>query len=393
MKHILRYSLVALFALMSSFSFADTVITFTAGTDKGTETNAGNKGDAVSKDGITIETTSGNSAFAAAQYRFSKGSTTTFTSTVGNITKIVFTCTASGDAKYGPGCFTAPSTGSYTFDDKVGTWTGDAASFTLTASSNQVRATKIEVTVGGEAPAYAAPTISGETSFTESTTVTLTAGEGATIYYTTNGQDPDDREGIEYKASFTLTESATVKAIAYYGSNASAVTSKDFTKLAKIETEGEGTEASPYTVSDIVKLNAGNQLPKSAYVKGTVSKVSETINERYGQLTYWLSTPNTTDTLEVYSGYYLNGDKFTSADQLKVGDVVVVNGNLSVYNGTLEFSYRSTIVSINGVTTGINSAKISADDENAPAFNLAGQRVSRNYKGVVIKNGKKLLQK
>ena len=30
---------------------------------------------------------------------------------------------------------------------------------------------------------------------------------------------------------------------------------------------------------------------------------------------------------------------------------------------------------------------------NAPMYNLAGQRVSKNYKGVVIQNGKKFFNK
>lgn len=41
--------------------------------------------------------------------------------------------------------------------------------------------------------------------------------------------------------------------------------------------------------------------------------------------------------------------------------------------------------------TGINS--LNADDSNEPAFNLAGQKVGKNYKGIVVKNGKKAIVK
>lgn len=46
-------------------------------------------------------------------------------------------------------------------------------------------------------------------------------------------------------------------------------------------------------------------------------------------------------------------------------------------------------------TTGINAMDNEqlTIDNNAPIFNLAGQRVSKNYKGVVIQNGKKYIQK
>ena len=44
-------------------------------------------------------------------------------------------------------------------------------------------------------------------------------------------------------------------------------------------------------------------------------------------------------------------------------------------------------------TTGINNITTDATLENAPAFNLAGQKVGKAYKGVVIKAGKKFIQK
>lgn len=44
-------------------------------------------------------------------------------------------------------------------------------------------------------------------------------------------------------------------------------------------------------------------------------------------------------------------------------------------------------------TTGINNITTDATLENAPAFNLAGQKVGKAYKGVVIKAGKKFVQK
>ena len=45
------------------------------------------------------------------------------------------------------------------------------------------------------------------------------------------------------------------------------------------------------------------------------------------------------------------------------------------------------------IPTGINNITTDATLENAPAFNLAGQKVGKAYKGVVIKAGKKFVQK
>lgn len=45
------------------------------------------------------------------------------------------------------------------------------------------------------------------------------------------------------------------------------------------------------------------------------------------------------------------------------------------------------------VTSNINGITIDDADANAPVYNLAGQKVSESYKGVVIKAGKKFVQK
>jgi len=44
-------------------------------------------------------------------------------------------------------------------------------------------------------------------------------------------------------------------------------------------------------------------------------------------------------------------------------------------------------------TDGIQTVKSETIDVNAPAYNLAGQKVDKSFKGVVIQNGKKMIQK
>lgn len=99
------------------------------------------------KKGVTISTTQGAGAESdkVYSYRIYKGQTFTVASTAGEITKIEITCTANNTVKYGPGCFGAVE--GYSYSGKIGTWTGSATSVSLKASSNQVRATKIVVTV------------------------------------------------------------------------------------------------------------------------------------------------------------------------------------------------------------------------------------------------------
>lgn len=116
--------------------------------------------------------------------------------------------------------------------------------------------------------------------------------------------------------------------------------------------KGTGTEADPFNA--VAALNAAKALGASdklagVYVKGKVSKIDE-IGTSFGNATYYVSDDGTTSNqFEIFRGYYLNGEKFTSADQLKVGDEVVVKGDLVNFNGkTPEMTSGNQIVSING---------------------------------------------
>lgn len=79
------------------------------------------------------------------RFRVYKGQTLKLTSNIGLMTKVVFTCTESGTTKGGPGCFTGTN---YTAGkEKTGIWelAVGASSLTLTAYTNQVRITQMEI--------------------------------------------------------------------------------------------------------------------------------------------------------------------------------------------------------------------------------------------------------
>lgn len=165
------------------------------------------------------------------------------------------------------------------------------------------------------------------------------------------------------------------------------------------------TPETAYTVARAHELiEAGQDLGTKVYVKGKVVKVDDIStpdhpstdkdgNEQvYGNATYWISDDGTdTNALEVYRGYGLNGEQFGSQNELLAGDEVIVYGTLTDYKGTHEFTSGSQIYSSSNTTLGIHAVTI--DDANAPAYSLDGRRVNSNYRGVVIKNGKKVIMK
>ena len=132
------------------------------------------------------------------------------------------------------------------------------------------------------------------------------------------------------------------------------------------------------------------------FVVGTPAIDKKNDGTFYGNAKFYMAdTKGGTETIYAYQIYGLNGEKMESEDYLKENDEVIVQGKLQKYvkgeTTTLEIAKGGKIVSLNG-KTGINN--ITADQLNSGAvYNVAGQMVTDSYKGLVIKNGKKTIQK
>ena len=140
-----------------------------------------------------------------------------------------------------------------------------------------------------------------------------------------------------------------------------------------------------YTVAKAHELIAANQgLETAVYVKGIITNIKE-VSTKFGNATYSINDNDTYDqatALVLFRGLYAENVKFTSADQIKVGDIVVVYGKLVDYNGTKEMNSGNYIVLINGMSGVENVAA-----ENAPVeyFNLQGVRVANPENGLFIR--------
>ena len=140
-----------------------------------------------------------------------------------------------------------------------------------------------------------------------------------------------------------------------------------------------GTEEKPLTVAEALTyidgLGADKQSPVG-YVKGKIVAVSE-INTSYGNATYTISDDGTdNNTLQIYRGLGLGGEKFTSEDAIKAGDEVIVTGKLVNYKGnTKQFAQGSSIYSLNGKKAdnggGTSGGDVAGNGTSSSPFNVA----------------------
>lgn len=428
----LRFTLMAVMMLICGAISAQTVVTFTAGTDK-------SEGATLTKDGITLTLKEGTSIsglgkLATAEYRLYKGNILTVSSTIGNITNIEFTCTANNTAKYGPGCFAAQN--GYTFKDKVGTWVGNATSVDFTAESAQVRAKTIKVTVGGAAgetkkaaklafseekvnhevgTAFTAPTFSWETTATvkfssDNEAVATVNAEGVIALGTEEGKAVITAESAENDTYAAGKATCTVYVWHYVTYKKATAIESGKKYLIVAQRDGNTYYAMPCKesykygyLSTVMKEGTLDELKvESSYDDNFVFAECEdgySIQDCYGRYLYMDDDPN-------HKSFQLGTEPV--AWEVEASD----NGTFSITNngqfiqfgegtftsfGAYATKQDNTVLPmlfkmVEG-TTGINNIQTTTAVKNNVMYNIAGQRVNKDYKGLVIMNGKKMMVK
>lgn len=426
----LRFTLMAVMMLICGAISAQTVVTFTAGTDK-------SEGATLTKDGITLTlkegtSTSGLGKLATAEYRFYKGNILTVSSTIGNITNIEFTCTANNTTKWGPGCFAAQN--GYTFKDKVGTWVGNATSVVFTAESAQVRAKTIKVTVGGAAGEtkkaaklafseekvnhevgtdFTSPTFSWETTATvkfssDNEAVATVNAEGVIALGTEEGKAVITAESAENDVYAAGTATCTVYVWHYVTYKKATAIESGKKYLIVAQRDGNTYYAMPCKesykygyLSTVMKEGTLDELKvESSYDDNFVFAEFEdgySIQDCYGRYLYMDGE---------HASFQLG--KEPVAWELEASD----NGTFSLTNngkfiqfGQGTFKSFGAYAIMQDITvlpmlfkmvegaTGINNIQTTTAVKNNVMYNIAGQRVNKDYKGLVIMNGKKMMVK
>lgn len=200
------------------------------------------------------------------------------------MTKMVFTLS---DIKRASDVTASTGTMSYDVAGKLYTWTGNATevTFTVPEKSNsqatepdnvaQFRWNQVVITTDGAVtPTSQAPVFepkSGTIIPAGGLAVTITAGEGASIYYTTDGTNPTTSSDV-YRAPILLTQATTIKAMAVEeGKEPSAVVSAEYKApaatvanikafLDKADTENIVVIEGPVVVSGEFTYGSGQSL-------------------------------------------------------------------------------------------------------------------------------------
>ena len=266
-------------------------------------------------------------------------------------------------------------------------------------SSKNIRFDNAELFIGEskKAPGLSWGTASCEVTIgsEDNTFPTLSNENNLAVKYSS---DNTDVATIDADGVITLVAAGTANITAEFAGNdkfeAGSVSYKLTVKAAPDPSvDITNTPETAYTVAKANDLiTAGQGLETEVYVKGTITMIDE-VSTSYGNATYWIGdgAEYSSDDLEIFRGYYLEGENFTAEDQIKVGDKVIVYGKLVDYKGTKEMTTGSSIYSLNGVTTGISDVKAQTIT-NGVIYNLAGQRMSKLSKGINIVNGKKIIK-
>ncbi|MCI6181045.1 MAG: chitobiase/beta-hexosaminidase C-terminal domain-containing protein [Prevotella sp.] len=297
-------------------------------------------------DGIVMTSTNGDSYITCIyattsdpNLRVYTGGTITFTAPEGyNLSEIKFTGSSLGNFE----CYTDHYSNS--------TWTGNAHAVTFTASGSvQVKTASIKIVpASSEVP----------------TDVTLHVGDAlySTLYYSDRALVvPENTEAYTY----TVTNGQLVESYRY---------DENETIPAGVGVVVFALEAGEYTFA--VSSQAGD-VDEDNMLKGSDEDALTVGGDVYYKLS--LNAENEDGTIGFYWGAE-DGAAFTN------------KAHKAYLALTKEAAGAAKSFLLDGTTNGIGNISVQKT-MNAPLYNISGQRVGKSYKGMVISNGKKYIQK
>lgn len=294
------------------------------------------------------------------------------------------------------------------------TWSGSAASVVLTISggtkddgtpiSGNTQISSITVALDGQEIIDPEPVevdnIAAFLALPENTVAKLKLKDAKVLYtWTSNvgnvhtfvrdesGAIQFFNDGLGLKANQILNGTVVLQYALYQKTTPEAISVTGKTNADNLTiTDGEAAEPVEISTSDVA-----NYMNDLVTIEGDFEE---------GEGGYFI------DDVQIYNGFhvaeYEKGEEEDAVDPLSkfVGGYGKVTGIVSAFTKTVDETEVTTyeIKVIEGgidvtVENGIESINTTTVSANAPMYNVAGQRVSKNYKGVVLQNGKKFLNK
>lgn len=420
MNKILRISMIAVLALIANVSFAGvSTIDFTKLTVKvvSDENNKENNGYTFTSGDFTFTAKKNNGQNAPTKNASAKDlrhyAKNSITISGAKMTKMVFTISNAGKKQW---AIVTASEGTMTVDQTKGTATWEntvgSSSVTLTVGdknaygtaektkAGQFNVDKVDITSdgqgGGETPTppveeTKAENIAAFKALASGTTATLTLKNAQVVYknvYTTkSGTNTEyyvrDASGaiqffntdLELNVNQVINGTVEVKYTLYNELPEAKKTANTSAEKLTI-TDGEAAVPTKVTVADLTSDKYLCDLVKVENAN-IISETSGTHTDKY--------LTNGTDKVMIY-------DKFKTKVTISEGEGYDVTGVL--VTAKLSGKIVKELAPISApVPTGINNITTEATDADAPVYNLSGQRVGKNAKGVLVKNGKKYVVK
>ena len=331
-------TVIALFFSVISVKAQVKTVTFTPESVYGSNTSVKNLPDTITQGNVTIIAT--NSAFKyKSAYRLGKGSTVTFSVKCGRINEVLLTFLNNSNIG---------NQGNYSLDNKdatLGRWAGNATSFSLGAT-NGAFISKIVVTYDPNGKITPTTLTFEDPSdrvflynqkegreFTNKAILSPTIKGAKITYSSTNSSvailDPGNKVGKIFVNTGRKAGETTITA-RFAGNDYYEPSTASYVIRVLPQLTGNGTKDNPYTVNDVSIWSGANALPNTnVYVKGIVGGVLTSSEDEKCSDYVVVDKLGDTSLLEIHGGKYLNNMDFTSAEQLKEGDQVVIYGKLS----------------------------------------------------------------
>ena len=446
MNKILRLTLVSLFAVLCGTINAQTVIDFDndyktlfptlPGVSSGSGATAVNDGDftvattSTAVNGVTVTVSpkasgNNNNRIWASSPRLRIYSGTLTVKAENPITSIEFVTATGNSKKFN---LTA-STG--TLNDV--SWTGVATEVVFTCGGNtQIKSMTVTVQAGGEikksadlafdpkeieiekGTAFTAPTFTKATTAavefsSDNESVATVSKDGVISLGLEEGTAVITATAAENAEYYSGKATCTIEVFSYntYKKATSVESGKEYLLVAQRDnktmyayplkstyTYGALSVGTVNELTDVVKVKTKYKDGFIFTAEGTGYSIKDVETSRYliqkgtyttfnvaDEPTAWNVEKQADGTFKIeMNGYYIQWGEGTKT-------------TFGVYTSAQDKAVMPYLYVLDNSASGINRPTIDTVDENAPIYNLAGQRVSKNTKGILIQNGKKFINK